>query len=585
MPYIETYWDYDIKKECFKVCGEKGYVHSTDTLLSRSEEEIDNSLMDYFYIAYDVNVLRDRSSAKVVFYNNNEAVDVYSKDIIGGIPTYTPSQFLDWSENTDTQTVYLQLAYDVEHNVQAKYLANKECLPSKSIMDSFSIPTPPLFNSSIELLSDTLVFGETSFYLHFKFISNNTNYPSDTKRIAFVRDGELIRATNITLVEGEAEFNIYLSDLSAGLHTISVVFNGDEHNERTSYTAQFSVGYNISISDYTKYPFLRSSNGHLNATVLDYFGNPVSNAVNIHLKSEGSTILTRNASEGEVYFPYSSLNTIPNSLYVECGNSISDMVYITPINVNGLVIEPADAWTAKDKETNVSITADISDSEGNPIHAEGVEVYTNFTDEPIPIPFDEDNTAPNVVETIFVGTGEGNRTLYASVGSMNAGLAFNDYIQYWINANTAYNKDYTIGNGTFQELSSRFTMKVPSNGGNTQIYFPYYEGRNYEVSMKVVSASARDINFRYGERYNSGDYDGNYYPTTFKANQTIRLVRNDTHLTLYIGSGGYKQRVSLSDRGRLYIGISSNQKGNFLSFTNFKYFLQPAVEEQTEEGE
>ena len=38
MPYIETYWDYDIKKECFKVCGEKGYVHSTDTLLSRSEE-------------------------------------------------------------------------------------------------------------------------------------------------------------------------------------------------------------------------------------------------------------------------------------------------------------------------------------------------------------------------------------------------------------------------------------------------------------------------------------------------------------------------------------------------------------------
>ena len=47
MPYITTEWDYGLKTEVFVVKGDKGYTHTTDTLLNEVGAR-DSSIIEYF---------------------------------------------------------------------------------------------------------------------------------------------------------------------------------------------------------------------------------------------------------------------------------------------------------------------------------------------------------------------------------------------------------------------------------------------------------------------------------------------------------------------------------------------------------
>ena len=73
MVYVTTEWDYDLKAEVFVVRGDKGYAHTTDTLLSEVGTR-NSSIIEYFTATFEVNVLRDIRDSKVVIYDDGEAI-------------------------------------------------------------------------------------------------------------------------------------------------------------------------------------------------------------------------------------------------------------------------------------------------------------------------------------------------------------------------------------------------------------------------------------------------------------------------------------------------------------------------------
>jgi len=581
MPYIETYWDYEINKECFKVCGEKGYVHSTDTSLSRADESIDNSLMEYFVIAYDVNVLRDVGTGKIAIYDDGEPITVYSKTTSGGVVSYTAYDFWDWNDQkTVPETIYLQLSYETEHKIQARYLANKNCLPSKSVIDTVQVETPALFSSLLEYTGDVSLDKGTSNTLSFKFTSGNTSYPSDTKTVNVYVDDELITEKEITLSSGVSTFNVTATGLLEGQHSVSAVFEGDTHNESCNCSEIISIGYLITIDEYTKFPI--GNSGSITASVVDYLNNPITDYVDL---CYGNTILLSSMSDedGEVVFGYNSLNEIPPNLKVKCRGSSSEQVSVTSVIVNDIDVTFGNssvysmAWTAIGHTLDVDIDLDVTDTNGNPVYADGLNVQFNdgVSTKTLTVP----TGAQNKLHPTIEGTGAGKRIVQVQCGGHTIILqSVFDYYQAWKASNYEYNQECEIFSHTFEELSTQYKLKVASDGGTARIGFPTHS-RDWEIYFSIVSVSAVQMYFRFGNNIDS-EFVGTSYLSTFKRGQKIHLVKSSSEGTvkLYVDNSLKKTFTGAVDGKYAYFGIGSGTKGTYMAFDYFRLLLTDGVE-------
>jgi len=576
MPYIETYWDYEINKECFKVCGEKGYVHSTDTSLSRADESIDNSLMEYFVIAYDVNVLRDVGTGKIAIYDDGEPITVYSKTTSGGVVSYTAHDFWDWNDQkTVAETVYLQLSYEAEHKIQARYLANKNCLPSKSVIDTVQLETPALFGSTLEYTGDTSFNEGASPSLAFKFTSNNTSYQSDTKTVKVYLDDELISTEEVTLSSGIGTFSVTVDDLDAGQYGISAVFEGDTHNESCNCNELISVGYIITVTDYTGFPI--GNDGSLTATVMDYLGNSVDDETVSWVDTNNNVIKSNSANEGVFTVDYSNI-TIPGYSRIKYGGSVSELIHITPVVVNDITVNPSQAWVAYGETIDVDIELDITDTYGNQLHADGLNVQFNdgVTTSTLSIPMGAHHD-PNIIHTSIEGAGIGDRLLSASIIGRSFSCYIDDYWQMWHSGSYEYNQEYKIFSQTFQELSTQYKLKVATDGGTARIGLPTHS-RDWELRFLIESVSSSQMYFRFGNQIN-GEFVGGSYLGTFKRSQVIRIVQSyeDGTVKLYINNSLKKVFTGQVGGNYAYFGIGSGTEGTYMAFDYLNFKLKNTV--------
>lgn len=492
MVYVSTEWDYDLKTEVFVIKGDKGYAHTTDTLLVEVGSHNTN-LIEYFTATFSVDVLRDIQDSKVVIYDNGEAIPLY----VDGAEV----QMLNWQQGNQSATFSLKLGYGVEHNIYARYLGNKKGLPSKSKTISLFEPLPNKYGTLIERTTDTSQFDTNqTISIPIRFTTNRTFETSEVKSVDLYVDDVLETSTNISLSAGQttATGTLTASGLSSGLHRLEVRFDGDEHNEAFNLPFSISVGYKIQLIDHSKIiSETRNSIENYNFVtykLTDYLNALVGNAT-IKL-TDGTTVYNTGTTNSDGIVNFNSITTLPATFHATWEKT-NNIIYNSPdislpvIHVTSDDIEAEDEVIADGYSTNIAVSVNGYNWIHNP--------QNNL--ENIPVMFSDGVNAPKkyytnnrgVVNIPFTGANRGDVVVSAEIGyAVTAYENITDISQYWNTQKRFINKDYRVLAPNFYELNSGFKFEVPSNNALSLIGIG--DGEEYDgswiVSFDVVSASA-----------------------------------------------------------------------------------------------
>lgn len=575
MPYITTEWDYGLKTEVFVVKGDKGYTHTTDTLLNEVGAR-DSSIIEYFTATFEVNVLRDIRDSKVVIYDDGEAIPVY----IDG----NPVQMLDWQQGNQSETFALKLGYDVEHKIYAKYLGNNKGLPSKSQILTISEPLPNLYGTLIERTTTASQFeANTAINIPIRFTTNRTFEDSEIKTISIYADGSLKSSKEVTLPAGQttATTTFTLPDgLTNGIHQIEIRFEGDNHNEAFNLPFRISVGYKVEFIDYSPLiaatPTAIEDYNYVQCKITDYLNVPQENAA-VTLQGSDNTVYATTTTDTDGIATFNQIATLPETFKAVYGNNQSETLSLPVIKVldfrfgaekviaighsaNAQITILEYQWLYNRKNNLEGIPVLFSDNLGNEN-----KYYTN---------------GEGVVLVPYVGANKGTVTLSADIGySQTKYNTIEDITQYWSAETGILNKNYRILSTNFYELSSAFKFEVRAANSLSLIGFGDGEEYtdNWTVSFKVVSASP-DIRLVAGDWYNSTNETWENLlmsnPISLKSGQTVTITYTTTHhddglITMQLPNDSIS--YGGNSKGNPVIGIISDTAKAQLSVDKIKF--------------
>jgi len=510
VPYITTEWDYGLKTEVFVVKGDKGYTHTTDTLLQEVNSR-GTSQIEYFTADFSVDVKRDISASKVVIYDNGEAIPVFVNN--------NQVEMIDWEQNNQPKVFTVRLGYDVEHKIHAKYLGNKKGLPSKSQTIELFEKLPVLYSTEIVRTTDTSQF-DVGQPIEFP-ISFNTNKifsASATKTIGVYVDETHVSDYNIIISAGETDGvgTIVLNEeLTAGVHQIELRFEGDAENELFYLPFQISVGYKLTLVSnspiITVTPTPIEDYNVVQYKVTDYLNAPVSEAT-IKLKSVGNGETAGGVEYGSAVTDsdgianFNSINRLP-----EIFRAVWEKIPFDPLGAVGqnnelnyysdncrlpvLQVNSFNFGAEKNIATGYSAKAVVTLTDYEWVYnqkssVEGVPVLfsTNYG-----VSSKHYTNGEGVATIPFEGANRGEIVLSANVSSSLAKYAYvNDYTQYWSSQTGSINKEYRILSTNFYELNTGFRFEVRAPNQMSAIGLgegELYEG-SWELGFKVVNASS-----------------------------------------------------------------------------------------------
>lgn len=512
MVYIETYYDYEIDKECFKVCEEKGYTKSTDVILNPvtlTTTSIDNAVQ-----TFTVDVVGDRGNSSVAFYDNDTLIPV----TING----NEQNFIEWTNNTTVKTVSLNLNYGVEHNITAKYLGNNKCSGSTSKKIHLFIDYPPAYASTITLTPSVT----SKVYLKNQNVvingtlkdKNNTNLGSKTIKIYV--DGNLASTTS---TNSSGAFTYTGDNLTSGKHTIKAVFEGTVQYTSANSSVEVSKGYEIKAETDR---FWINGKGNVYATVNDYFGNPIPNlSVSCTLKS-GTSISATTNNRGKATLSRTTNLTGLNSTstvtttYGDASNSFN-IVYVAPFTFN----VTGEQFTTVGNSTELTLTAQSQ------VNLKGLSLHL-FGDNVVPSVVYLDNS--NQAKFHYNGTGLGDVTINVSdTTDISQDITITDYLQYWKSGSTSSYEKYKTLMGNILALSNGWKIEAPASDGTT---FPFAviglgDGNSFDEdwSLEFTVINADNYNFDVGIWSNNTGINS-------IESRTFKLKRDDVILTTKVGN-------------------------------------------------
>ena len=516
MPYVTTEWDYDLKTEVFKINGDKGYTHETDTILNEITHETsgetppyrDTSRLAYFTADFTVDVIRDLSNSQVAFYDNGQSIPVYiGEDKYMTIP---------WGLNTQQTTVTIPLGYDVEHKIHAKYLGNKKALPSKSKTINLYEPMPPLYTTKLERTSTQTQFEkDTSFLVPIKLTTGTTFETSQTKEVTLYDGEETIQTIEITIpantTYGTGSFNVS-GGLDAGLHHLVAKFEGDTYSEQATLKFDISVGYEVivtghspifsvtneSIANYTP-PIEYSRSNYVDVEVKTFLGIPKEEGARVGVHDDGTLLgYSTVNSQGKarirlVQNPTTGTFTASTLIFSSMKTYYAEPFTAPVIKVNAITMNPA-TITAENYTSLSEATITNYEWIANP--------QTNLSNIPIVYyNYEYASDAETVVNPIatyaytddrgvatipYTGVGAGVTRIYYKIGYVVQGnFQITDVTQYWSATSPSINKEYThIVDGKMLEVSSGF--KFQSVVGTGLSWVGVGDGGDYENDWGVV---------------------------------------------------------------------------------------------------
>ena len=544
MARLSTKYDSDLKEQVLVLRGDEGYARSTKTLLELGNPSIRT---DYFDLPVTVNVLRDKSKGTILLYDND--VLVYTID--------------NWTAQDNARTVTLTgLAFDIQHNIVARYMGNNKCSPSRSTIQTISVEDTRRAASILTLQTGTTQFNTNDSYTDTIILSNaldegyNQNQPIEIRY-----DGNLI-TTVTTNNEGKASFTI--PDVGAnGLHNISFHLEATRNLATCDLSVDLSVGYEVTITSYPKIIVL-NGNCSVTANIKDYFGNlqDVENISNVKLWAISSGMVRNyfwdmNRISNGVYsitipitFNHSGIHTMSVGLWngdVKRYSSVD--IPVTVIGVSSLTITPSTLQLYKNEGNVLSIqTGGSSVVEGIPIQLTGAVEETVYTD------------SDGLATKTLIGTGKGSKTITASAGDKTASITLEDFIQYW-SPGDIHNRECQVRQCSLYDLNNYFRINVNIQGF---LGVPIDETKDYAMYIERISSNMGfDISVL-GGNYNEGwsEYASSQITVPNLTNATILLVKrgNTFKLTVVHGEGSYHKEYTVSSpQNAMGVSIMTSQ--------------------------
>ena len=554
MAKLTTTYDSTLKEKIFVLKGEEGYARSTDCILEEvlhdGERRADwNTDIRKMKLEFHIDVLRDIGASYVTLYDNDDVIAVYDFD------TNTHAIDLIYDEDTGIDN-RIELAYDVEHHIYAKYMGNKQCLKSQSKSYMVSEPLPSSYDSSIEIEGDTLYNVDATAEFTVRLVG--ADYYSDQEIVIY--DNNTRVGTVRTDVNGEA--TVTIENLVEGKHTLLARFVGTDHLSSAEESIEYSAGAILSIINYPSYQINAE---HMNLTVklIDYCNNPlVGETVNTQEYllvngqyawfDEGTGVTDAN---GEAIIDTARGNITsqviinPNyfsgrfrARYNSMG-LISDEVNINPYT--GVTISLTQPSTSIGYGKSLTLTGQVSNV------SEAVTVSLNQGLGTV-----KTDTNGNFSAT-YNGTGAGDITVTASISNVSSSVTVEDLWQYWKAPSTIINRDYRLHNANLTNLSNGFRLSSSSNSRSALILDIY---PSTLIEFTVVSIDSLALLF-YPDDYSSASTVQNV-----KASAKIKIVVNQDSGMVYMDDV-YVTNAQVSD-DTIRFGVLGT--GKYMIFDNLK---------------
>ena len=234
MPYIETYYDYELHTECFRVSDSASYVHTTDTILKLVSTT--QTVINYFTATFSLDVIRNLGNGSVAIYDNGNLL-----------------RLVTFNENTSRITnLSLNLNYDISHNIEARYLGNDQCLPSKSMVIPLSSSIPDTFNTHLSFLnvpSNNVILNPPSNQAITLKLTDNDNAPITSETIKVYIDDNTTPVTLTTNSSGQCTLTGGTDwTVTFGTHIFKAVYETTDEHFGVEAELTLYLGYDATLT-------------------------------------------------------------------------------------------------------------------------------------------------------------------------------------------------------------------------------------------------------------------------------------------------------------------------------------------------
>lgn len=580
MVYVTSIYDNDLHKEVFKITGEKGYVKSTGTVLTQTA--INKTNVNYAEVTFKVDVVGDRDSSNILFYDNGVLIPYY----VGS--SNTANTVLSWNVNSSETTVKLRLNYNVEHNIRAVYKGNNKCLGSSSniIKPDTSITTEFITHLTLTC-SSTLQYENESFTLT-GVLKDYQDNPIASQYIKIYDGNTFVERVS---TNSSGTYSLSNSYTDKGVHSFRAVFEKTSNYYSSEAKLDISIGVDLQIIEYSDKWV--NNRGYVKVLRRDMFGEPYEDgAVRIYGNTKrelvdgitGEPIVAYTDENGIATFNYNPfVSPSPQSVMFDSIEAVSREVHSETIRVNSFLAYfpelTADTFTAKGQKFTVT---------ANPYAMPVDDFYSgDYADIPIELTGFVNDTlytnANGVAEKTYIGKGEGDVSITADFGGVTRTVNITDYLQYWRANNTSYNQSYTVLEGRLDEQAKGFKL--------TETRFDYgaclglgdgsqFITGDWAFSFDVSFISQSGVGFWVDSFYKQGNiiHKSNNLNSVFlpKATKSVEVVYNSANSQITVSYVVSSQTTSHTVSCENFVGypcfeIDEAYEKSAIIFDNLKF--------------
>lgn len=444
MVRLSTTYDKTINRKIFVVRGDEAYARTTETELVIGTVST-GDLQGLKIASLRVNLYRTVGSALVTIYDGDTII--HSQTITSSTTYITLSN------------VYL--SYGVTHELYAVYTPlQHQCLGSKSKRQTVynDIPSSLRINFT-KNSADTQVNGGASFSFNFTVKKGTSSISNSTDVLVYV-DDEYVKTVN----PSSNVVSSSVSDIDDGKHTVRLEVATSDSFYGNSYEYTVLVGYQLEILEYPS-QFINGTTNNVKVKVSDYNGElKTSGTAYIYRKNVGTSVAS--ATVADTGIATINVTTLPatDEYYSSYGGSKTDNVIFTQYNPNGLTITANPLLIGYDDTSIISINLNENTS-GVPVSISAKGSTSQIL------------TELGKATYTYTGSGYGDSTITATVGSTSDSISIVDSLAYWTNKNTHSDLDDILDviDGDVIEYSNYLAIidKAKASGSATGISNAY----------------------------------------------------------------------------------------------------------------
>ena len=543
MARLSTKYDSDLKEQVFVLRGDESYARTTKTLLTLGATTINTN---DFSLSVTVNVLRDRDEGTIHIYDND-------------VLLYTIN---DWSSQSNARTVTLNgLAFDITHNIVARYMGNNKCNPSHSTTETINVKDTRRTESILDVGAVATQISENAEFTRTLKISNEVSEAyNEGQELEVWYEGNQI-TVDPTDENGETTLTIPNVGNTWGLHPVTVKFDGNEHLTSSEKEIHLMIGYDFNITEYPNF-IINGEQVTIKAEILNWVGTIRTSSkypAYLVLYNEGVEVqrleMTGHTTRTTSFLPIGieidsfCIATIHNEREYD-----SEVIPVTCITPQELILDSTTPRLYKNESNTIQVHT-VLPYKGIPVtmsfddpYAEGTRLYT-------------DNNG--VARLGVQGKGVGSKTYTATLGRVTGSLTLEDYTQYWSPAGI-HNRDYKTGDyARIYDLNNYFRIDSDSNNVG-YLLVPISTNKNYELNItNITSTNTIEIGFGYANSA-TDYYRTNRSLITQFTNGEITLVKRDSSINIELKNGSESETSSISfgSVSPQYIGIFIRNTGS-----------------------